>query len=568
MPHSCFCVNFAQSWSPATIRSAEWQDALSPQVDFNSHGNAQAVWYRYDNEFPRIQFAQYTALTNRWTAINNVLTISAANSASMEPQITIDTVGNTIAMWTTGDINLKNKRIQSSRYTASSNQWTPISAQPFLSEEGMESSGPQIALDGAGNAMAVWQVVDDSGTWTVQAAYYDASAHDWVRDGMNQPLLKNLSTGITSTGGTLYFPTPKIAMDNNGNALIVWQKRDNSIYRVETTRYTGSDWTTWDPTNYREYLSTSALDTYWPNIAIDPSGNATVIWELFEEDPPGSFFLTIQAARYDISIHDWIRNDFAQTVVISIETYSTSSYSEFSTANIAMDHKGNAIIVWYKFDSFFKILATRYDKLHDLWSSWSPTLEEISEQNKSSVLPEIAMDPPGNAIVAWQSFDGNGNWRTQVSKYDTTNNTWQSTNDLPILSPEGNDATQHTVVMDRNGNAIVMWGQSDGINQRIIESHYERVPRPTNLRASRLLNRFPTQADLTNEIRWDGNNSTIVRYELYTDANLTQLVGSVSSNKPYIFNHHCRKPCTQNTYYIVAVDNTGIRSNPAYITVP
>jgi len=554
-------VGFGELWSSPTIRSAKWQNAWSPQIVVDSFGNGLALWYRYDNEFSRIQFARYSALNGVWTPINQVQTLSSADLVASEPQLAINATGNAIAIWTVADSNFFNKRIQTTRYDATTIQWTPIPNLEILSEDGVECNAPQIAVDAIGNAIAVWQLLDDSGTWTVQAVRYDATINDWVRDLSGKPLIKNLSTGIAEVP---FFPLPKIAIDKNGNAIIVWQKKDAATYRVEATRYDRSRWITWDPVALREYLSDSTIDAYWPNMAMDRTGNTTVIWQLFEEYLPTFFRETVQAAYYSSSLQDWIRNGPLPSVK-NIETYDTATYTEATTTDVAMDHDGNAIIVWQT-PSFF-IHTTGYVR-SILWNNWIPVVKSISPSTRQTLAPRIAMDSVGNGIAAWLFVDDNVNLRLQVSYYNQRTNLWLDSNDTPLLSPEGNDAIFQQIVMDSNGDAIVVWQQSDGIHYRIRESHFEAVLRPRYLQASQIVHRYPCRTDLINIIRWDMTDPTIIRYDLYTNEELTQLVGSVLASCKSILYHHCRKPCVQDAYYLVAVDQCGDHSKPTHVTIP
>jgi len=558
-------TEFSELWGNPTILSAGWQDAWVPQIAVDSFGNGLSLWYRYDNDIPRIQFSRYSALNGSWTPIGQVQTLSTADKAAVEPQLAIDGSGNAIGVWTIADPNFFNRQIQSARYNAATEQWTPIPDLEILSDD-IECNAPQIAVDKAGNGIAVWQLWDDSGTFTVQAAYYDVALGDWVRDGSGKPLLKNLSTG---TFEFPWFPYPQIAMDNSGNAIIVWQKKVGSFYGVETTRYYKFDWAAWDPTALREYLSVSNRDAYWPNIAMDNAGDATVVWQLFQPTGfPGIFQETVQAACYSSSQQDWIRI-FGIPFVKSIETYFVTDYSEVPTTDIAMDAHGNAFIVWQGYTNFIAntIRSTRYESSIS-WDSWTPTRNTISSSNLQSLAPRIAMDAAGNGIAAWLIVDDNVNLRLQVSCYDQRTDLWLDPEIAPIILPEGHDALFYQIAMDQYGDALIVWQQSEGIKYRIRSVSFEKIIRPQNVSALQIIHRFPRQADLVNIIRWDVSDPSVIRYELYSDQVLSCCTGCVSHLCNSMFYHHCRKPCIQDNYYVVAVDSFGDKSKPSYISVP
>ena len=127
------------------------------------------------------------------------------------PQVAIDDSGNAIAVWSRS--NGTNTIIQTKRYDATTNSW-PINALD-LSESGENATNPQIAMDPDGNATAVWQRYDGA-NWIIQATRYDITTGSWSL------FPANLSTGGVNGDGTI----PQVAMDQAGNATVVWKQDD------------------------------------------------------------------------------------------------------------------------------------------------------------------------------------------------------------------------------------------------------------------------------------------------------------------------------------------------------
>ena len=80
------------------------------------------------------------------------------------------------------------------------------------------------------------------------------------------------------------------------------------------------------------------------------------------------------------------------------------------------------------------------------------------------------MDNNGNAIIVWYQSDGSD---YQVFKSEYRDGSWTNPANLnDNISPDLGDATHPKVAMDDNGNAIIVWYQNDGSNSQIYKSEY------------------------------------------------------------------------------------------------
>lgn len=85
-------------------------------------------------------------------------------------------------------------------------------------------------------------------------------------------------------------------------------------------------------------------------------------------------------------------------------------------------------------------------------------------------------------------------------------------------------------------------------------------------------NIFLTQSDLIDRLTWElsgtelSGTNTPVKYVIYRDAALTDIVGTTKSTEQ-IFLDHNRVPGVQYTYYIVAINAAGWSSFPVVVTV-
>ncbi|HEX6229975.1 MAG TPA: hypothetical protein VFZ41_11005, partial [Solirubrobacterales bacterium] len=85
----------APGWLPPSDLSVLGQDAEEPQVGVDSAGNAVAVWSRSNGSHTIIQAAVRPA-GGTWGPVAD---LSAAGRDATEPQLAVDPAGNAVAIW-------------------------------------------------------------------------------------------------------------------------------------------------------------------------------------------------------------------------------------------------------------------------------------------------------------------------------------------------------------------------------------------------------------------------------------------------------------------------------------
>ncbi len=66
-------------------------------------------------------------------------------------------------------------------------------------------------------------------------------------------------------------------MDNSGNAVIVWQQSDGSTQQIYKSEY--RDGARTHPEDLDDNISQNGQDAEEPQVAMDGSGNAVIVWE-------------------------------------------------------------------------------------------------------------------------------------------------------------------------------------------------------------------------------------------------------------------------------------------------
>jgi len=387
----------------------------------------------------------------------------ADNIATFTPTDSLANLANYTATLSTAIIDLSGNALASNynwSFTTVDGSWQ--GAEKLETEEGRAIS-PQIAFDNNDNAFAVWQQRDSSDIYSIRVSRFDGTS--WGN-------IEKIETGA----GNSY--SPQIAIDTNGNALIVWQQRDaNNRGDILSSRFNGSKWTSAVP------IETGAFDAQSPQIVIDNNGNALAVWRQHD----GTRF-NVLANRFDGN--SWgsnaelidSKNTSAQAPQIAIDNNGNAfaiwqqsgiqvnrfdgttwgSATSFNDNNlnddpqIAFDNNGNALAAWITYDSTskFRVFVSHFDGTN--WGE--PELFETGDTEKGARSPQIGFDNNGNAFVVWYQEDSNSRFNIWANRYDGTS--W--TGAELIESNDFGSASRPQIAVDNNGNALVVWSQWDG----------------------------------------------------------------------------------------------------------
>jgi hypothetical protein len=184
---------------------------------------------------------------------------------------------------------------------------------------------------------------------------------------------------------------PKVAEDPSGNALMVWTRSDGTNLRVQT-RFRAANGTL-GPT---VTISTAGRDAYEPQLAVDASGNAIVVWTQFD----GANGRTHAAFRP-------AGGSFAADQTIS------PGGRDAVAPHVSIDSAGKAIAVWYAFDGTTDRIQAAVRPANGTFGA----VQTISAPGVEAYEPRIATGPNAdtNAAAVWTGFDG-PHTRVQASR--------------------------------------------------------------------------------------------------------------------------------------------------------
>ncbi len=326
-------------------------DYRVPQLAFGANGDAIAVFAGFRPGGSGIWTARYTAASSSWSTATQLAAIGT------NPQIAIDTSSNAMVVWDAWNGNYND--IRAIRYDASTSAWQ---AARVLSAD-IGGTGPRIAFDASGNAIAIWENWDASNArYTVMADRY-AAASGWNRQG----LPTTIAVGSADR-------SHRLAVDAAGNAMAVWEQLDGAPNSIYASRYTGAGWGT------PALVETSVDYAERASVSMDGSGNAMVVWS--------------EVDNVDVT-SIWARRYAAGVGGTAVRIDDLSTYTSGGLPQIAMDAAGNGMAVWRQ-GSF--TWANRYVAA----TGWrGATLIDSTAAGGSSSGPQVAVDANGNAVAVW-----------------------------------------------------------------------------------------------------------------------------------------------------------------------
>lgn len=409
-------------WSTAQlIETQNNGPAVMPQIAIDANGNGIAVWAMANRIFSN----RFDAATASWGTAQ--LIEGPGSYGGGGPQVAVDGNGHALAVWFQlnasglGDVWVN-------RYDALTGSW--LGAQ-LLETDSENARDPQISINVAGNAVAVWRQVTTLGRASIFAARYDAATKTWGA----ATLLETDDTGEALA--------PQVAVDASGNATAVWTQSDGTRYSVWSNRYDAAT-DSWGSPQLLETANTG--HAYGPQVTTDGSGNAIAVWSQF--DGPRE---SIWSNRYDVVTKSWGAPQLLET----------DNTGDANTAQVAADASGNAIAVWQQSDGTrTNIWFNRYDATTKIWAG-AQLLESDNAGNASK--PQVSLAPAGSAQVVWQQSDGLFHEDVWARRYDVTTG-WGS---AQVIETGTDFCNEPQVAINGSSKTISVWSQHDGVRFNI-----------------------------------------------------------------------------------------------------
>ncbi|MFK7926319.1 MAG: hypothetical protein AB8H47_30510, partial [Bacteroidia bacterium] len=244
---------------------------------------------------------------------------STTTNCQQNPAIAVDSTEAFIVVWESENTDSDGWGIYGQRYTSGGT----LDGSEFLinTTTDHDQRYPDVAMDDNGDHVVVWmdEAYDGDG-WGVYGQRFD-----------NTNATYGGQFRLSSTSSE-HQRDPKVAMTPDGQHAMVWTQMaiDGSTFGINARYYLANGAAT---SSEIEVVASSATFVGFPDIAMDPDGNFTLVWQENDTDGSGA---GIYARQFDSD-----RNPLA--AAFQVNTYSTGN--QYAPA-IAMDTSGAFVITW------------------------------------------------------------------------------------------------------------------------------------------------------------------------------------------------------------------------------
>ena len=389
-----------------------------------------------------VLWTAHTAAIGATWGTPGVIESDTAGAVSF-PTIAVDATGSAVAVWTEMDLESGAQRFNlwANRFTVGQGWGT---AEKIENQNG-DAVNFTLAVDAHGNAAVGWTQNDSTGT------YKDAWVRNYIVGTGWGAVTKLLNVNTDGDAQSMH-----VVFDAAGNALIAWTQASlpfgsqGYTQDILTSRYVPNvGWSAAQKINGTRSPSSD------PNVGMDASGNATVVWKAEKPGTAGAIWTNRFTPTTGTGTGTWG----------NAQALSTGIDGQLPT--IAVNATGNAVVAWYA-TTAFSVLAAHYTPGQG-WSNEETVYHAAQGVFEIPAFPQVVIDASGSAIAVWQNF-ANSRIDIRASRY-APGQGWSSS---PILDSNSFDAVYPHIAMDSNGNAVAVWyqiGVASGVS-KIWSNHY------------------------------------------------------------------------------------------------
>jgi len=374
-----------------------------------------------------------------WTLENPVnVAIRVATNGQNNLQIVSDGSGGAIITWEDyriGTVGIYAQRVNSSgivQWTANGETVCPVLNNRY---------NPQLVGDGSCGAII---------TWEEYRGYSEVIAQRVNSYGVIQWASGGVEVCTTGTAS----PSPQIASDGSGGAIITWEDFRNGNFDIYAQRLNNAGAPQWTADGVS--VCTAAIIQGNPQIVSDGFGGAIITWEDFRN------------GNNDIYAQRLNNAGAPQWTADGVSVCTASDYQ--GNLQIVSDGYGGAIITWEDDrNGNTDIYAQRINiEGTPLWTSDGVSVCTATDLQRNS---QLISDGSGGAIITWEDIRNSPKGDIYAQRVNSSG-AMQWTIDGIAVCTAGYYLQYPQIISDGSGGAIITWqddrsGNYDIYTQRI-----------------------------------------------------------------------------------------------------
>lgn len=318
---------------------------------------------------------------------------------------------------------------------------------------------PRVAVDPLGRATVAWEALGPEKLIWVQAVRVGA-------DGVPGPIhtLDKFPRQMPEC------PCPKVAVDLAGRATIVWQSFDGKNHRIQAAQIDAAG-----NVGPVSALSPPGHDGWDQQVAVDPEGRATVVWDLASVQNLETVRLGVDGNPEEVRVLveeapsvrppavavdpegkatvAWPSPEGIRTVQLDssgvpgpIRPVSPSDTAD-GVVDAVVDSQGRATISWWRGLGEYEAKSVRLNP-----EGVPGAVQTLSPPEQNTLDPRLAIDPQGRVTAVWESFKQ----RIYAVRLDEEG----APETVFPLSEEGRQAGEPQVAAGPDGRAVVVWSHA------------------------------------------------------------------------------------------------------------
>jgi hypothetical protein len=350
-----------------------------------------------------------------------------------------------------------------------------------------EQKRPQLAADGSGGAVIVWEDSRSGTDYDIYGQLMDSSgAPKWRRGGIP----------ICTALGAQHFP--QLAADSSGGFIIAWyDRRGGKNYDIYAQRVDATGRIQWSTNGIA--ICTADQDQYDPMVVSDGEGGAIIVWQ----DRRNGNDYDIYAQRIDSAGRvQWNANG----TVICI------AKEDQDNPRLVSDSKGGAIITWQdrRSGNNYDIFAQRISPEGNV--QWTGNGIEICNGENDQKEPQLTAGDNGETIITWQDKRNGKDNDIYAQRIDLAGTTQWTANGISICAA-ANDQYDPRLVSDGQGGAIITWQDY----RKGSDCNFDAFAEQTDLKTTEICeekqsndwNIYAQRVDASGRVQWIANGVAI-----------------------------------------------------------
>ncbi|MCI5073388.1 hypothetical protein MRY82_10695 [bacterium] len=258
--------------------------AYDVEVEMNDQGVVLVTWVQYDPvaDNDNVYLSEYR--NGSWTHPADLDDhISPDGENAVDPELDINSKGDAIVVWSQHVDGVIDDQVFMSHYKNGS--WThPADLTDYISPGETDADDPEVALDNKGNAIITWNQDNGSQDHIYMSEYRNGT---WTHPADIDDHISPSTTNSVDSGAD----DAIVQMDDKGEAIIVWeQEYDDEDDRVYMSEYRDGQWI--HPKDIDDHISPGTSIAQDPKPVMLKNGKAFITWEQEDDLEDDQIFLS------------------------------------------------------------------------------------------------------------------------------------------------------------------------------------------------------------------------------------------------------------------------------------